>query len=444
MFVVLWPALWHDPLGTLTRMALEVDVYIEGHGRANYFLGQPTADPGLLFYPIAYLFRTTPLALIGLMAAIVLAWRQKSPFDDLRTRRLVGALLTFVLLFTIVITTGAKKFDRYLLPAFLCLDVIAALGWIGIWQWAKGQSAIHTYPAKSDNPQSAILAVALILFAHGLPGFLHYPHYLSYYNPLVGGSLTAPQVMMIGWGEGLDEAARYLNSKPNAEQLVVSTWYPLGCFSYFFEGQHTLAPKDIPDPTDNKRHWFSTDYVVFYANQWQRELPTPELLDYFFAQPPEQVIGIAGLDYARIYNLHQTPINAYLGLYNPPRTDWGNAIRLMGVERDEVLVRDEPFQVTFYLRSMAPIERDVSALVRLVDSNGNEWGRSEGWPWDKATSSWRLGDTWPDTHQFTLPAEAPATLHLELSFYDPTTLEHLPATDVQTGQPIGDRLVIGD
>jgi hypothetical protein len=249
--------------------------------------------------------------------------------------------------------------------------------------------------------------------------------------------------MMIGWGEGLDQAARYLNSKANAEQLVVSSWYPLGSFSYFFEGQHTLAPKDIPDPIDNKRHWFSTDYVVFYANQWQRQLPTPELLAYFFAMPPEHLIRIAGLDYARIYNLHDTAINDYLGLRHPPRTDWDNAIRLMALDlSDKPLKRNEPFQLTFYLRSMAPIERDVSALVRLVDINGNEWGRSEGWPWDRATSSWQFGDTWPDTHQFSLPAEAPATLRLELSFYDPTTLEHLPATDVQTGQPIGNSLLI--
>jgi len=29
----------------------------------------------------------------------------------------------------------------------------------------------------------------------------------------------APQVMMIGWGEGLDQAARYLNDQPEAPSL---------------------------------------------------------------------------------------------------------------------------------------------------------------------------------------------------------------------------------
>jgi hypothetical protein len=237
--------------------------------------------------------------------------------------------------------------------------------------------------------------------------------------------------------------AHYLNSKPNAEQLLVSAWYGKGPFSYFFDGHTTLRPYDIPNPIDNNRHWFSTDYVVFYANQWQRQLPTPELLTAFLEQQPEHIIRIKGLEYARIYNLQKTPITGYLGLRQPRLTDWDNAIRLMAYQASEGEA-GEALQVTFYLRNMAPIERDVSTLVRLVDANGHEWGRREGWPWDRATSSWRLNDTWPDTHEFILPAGAPPTLQLELSFYEPATLEHLPATDVQTGEPIGQTLLVGE
>jgi hypothetical protein len=44
-----------------------------------------------------------------------------------------------------------------------------------------------------------------------------FPYYLSYYNPLMGGPRKAPQVMQIGWGEGLDQAGRYLDRNPSPE-----------------------------------------------------------------------------------------------------------------------------------------------------------------------------------------------------------------------------------
>ena len=51
------------------------------------------------------------------------------------------------------------------------------------------------------------------------------PYFLSYYNPALGGGRTATQVLLVGWGEGLDRAAAYLNTKPNAQDLLVSSWH---------------------------------------------------------------------------------------------------------------------------------------------------------------------------------------------------------------------------
>ena len=48
------------------------------------------------------------------------------------------------------------------------------------------------------------------------------PYYMNYYNPLLGGDRTAPGVMMIGRGEGLDLAAHYLNRLPDARNLPCS------------------------------------------------------------------------------------------------------------------------------------------------------------------------------------------------------------------------------
>ena len=41
-----------------------------------------------------------------------------------------------------------------------------------------------------------------------------FPHYLAYYNPLLGGAPAAARLIPVGEGEGLREAAEWLNLQP--------------------------------------------------------------------------------------------------------------------------------------------------------------------------------------------------------------------------------------
>jgi hypothetical protein len=129
-----------------------------------------------------------------------------------------------------------------------------------------------------------------------------FPYYLSYYNPLMGGSRKAPQVMLVGWGEGLDQAARYLNQKPNVKQLKVISWYATGPFSYYFEGQDRSLWYDPGATPEEWERFISSDYAVIYIGQWQRQVPGP-VLEYVAKLEPEHSIWIDGLEYARIYKL---------------------------------------------------------------------------------------------------------------------------------------------
>jgi hypothetical protein len=126
------------------------------------------------------------------------------------------------------------------------------------------------------------------------------PYYLNYYNPLMGGGEKAPRVMMVGWGEGLDQAARYLNARPGAEELRVMSWYPDGSFSYIFNGETVSAAAEWQQTRDLV---FGSDYVVLYIHQWQRQLPFSEMLAYFQVRTPEHVIRINGIEYAQIYRM---------------------------------------------------------------------------------------------------------------------------------------------
>ena len=78
---------------------------------------------------------------------------------------------------------------------------------------------------------------------------------------------------------------------------------------------------------------------------------------------------------------------------------------------------------TLHLQAAQPITSNLNVLVRLVDAGGQELVRSEGWPWGRATSTWKVGEVWPDGHTFAIPAAAaPGPYRVEVSFYDPTTL----------------------
>ncbi|MGB7054943.1 MAG: glycosyltransferase family 39 protein, partial [bacterium] len=140
-FVLLWPAMWVAPQQTLTSVLSQAQEYAEkGHKTPIFFNGtiSESGDLGIeffYFYPLTYLWRSTPVVLIGLLGAIVGYIKKREPLDRSETRTTVFGLLIFVLIFTIVMTLGTKKFDRYLLPVYAPLDIIAAIGWVTLAHW---------------------------------------------------------------------------------------------------------------------------------------------------------------------------------------------------------------------------------------------------------------------------------------------------------------------
>jgi hypothetical protein len=124
-----------------------------------------------------------------------------------------------------------------------------------------------------------------------------FPYY-DYYNDLLGGSRAAISAMMIGRGEGLDQAARYLNSLPNASKLVAMARYNKGSVSYYFNGR-VLGMEDDASLADLQK----ADYVIMYIHQWQRQIPSKEALDYLRSLKPVFVARIGGLDYAEVYDM---------------------------------------------------------------------------------------------------------------------------------------------
>jgi hypothetical protein len=309
-FVALWPAMWVDPLGTMAGVLTPAVEYAEGgHSFPVFFAGTIYPDGEIegffhFFYPTTYLWRTTPIVLFGLLAAAVASiWRLK-PLDQPRIRQAAGNLVLCVLVFGVLINLGTKKFDRYLLPAYAPLDLLAALGWVAAAYFvqAKRQEATlgrrwQIYLRQCSTP--LLLGAAILVQTLGT--VRTFPYYLSYYNPLLGGTSRAPEVMTIGWGEGLDEAARYLNTRISGDRLRVAAWYDV-CFAPFFAGRTRPIPLQADLAPAQLERILEADYVVIYIHQWQRQMPQ-QLLEILAHQHPEHTVWINGLEYARIYRL---------------------------------------------------------------------------------------------------------------------------------------------
>ena len=316
IYVAAWPAMWGDPLGTIEKVLNTATRYAaEGHTPGNYFLGQAVHDPGWLFYPVVALFRLSPLTLVGLVG--VLARFTTKGFPGVRSFAL-AALLSYSVLFGGFMSLGDKMFDRYLLPAIPALMITAAVGllWLAtsFQQWVHSQWSLGRY-LSPRRMSMGVVVLALVVQAVVL--LAHHPYYLTYYNPLLGGATQARRALLVGWGEGYDQAAAYLNAKPGAEELQVTT-PTTAAFAPLFDGETW--------PMDRYYPWRS-DYVLFYVSGVQRGQDEALLQEYAVkeyalkeyvlkegvlnpSRKPEHVVSLHGVDYVWIYrnDRHEGPI----------------------------------------------------------------------------------------------------------------------------------------
>lgn len=290
---VLWPAMWLDPTDVVRRMVEMVATYARNPNEVGqFFLGRPVPDPGPLFYPLVGAFALTPLVVLGLLtlAGEGISGLFRNAGKDLAPDRCapVRLLSVYVGVYLVFIALGEKKQARYLLPAILMLNVIAAVGLPILLKRIRDTVG-------SRVPRSVLIGglLMMVLIGQALVSLPHHPYYTTYYNPLLGGNQVAARLFLVGWGAGNDLAADYLNSLPQASHLTITGSAP-PVLAPFFDGQTILWwPHD---------RVFAADYVVLYRRDVVRGLPDSQLVEYIqTAWPLEETIDIRGLPYAWIY-----------------------------------------------------------------------------------------------------------------------------------------------
>lgn len=421
VFVLFWPAMWVNPLKPLAVIVNDaLRASTSSHQKGSYFLGQPVADPGTFFYPIVALFRLTPVVLLGLAFSVWFLIRsasghrahgQEQSENTPRTTLYITGLilLAYVLLYTLLVTYGGKKQDRYILPAFPALAMLAAIGYLHVARLGLRASW-----------QKWLLPAALVLFQILLV-VPYYPYYFSYYNSFAGLA-RATDTIQVGWGEGLNEAAAYLNTLPNARSTKVVSWYST-TFEPYFTGK-SIYELDDEKISRSAKPGLAADYVVLYVNQVQREIPTLGALQYFQSVSPVYTVTLQGIDYAWIY--------PSLGLHHIIRSE----ARLIG--QAELLgydLVDEAGQpiTTVYPESVAFFSlywewqgkpEDEPIQISLVDAGGQTrgWGNAIGTVAPLPYEKWQEGmivrddfalvifaDTVPGEYRLSTWIDRPAT-----------------------------------
>lgn len=285
VYFLLFPALWVDPFGRIVTLIEFVRaVGLEPHN-GNFFLGQPVLDdPGPAYYLVALPLRLSPLVALGVGLLIL-----KAPQSD--NRRAIHLMLAYAILFVLLMSMASKKFDRYMLPALMALDVLAG---VGLWRLAG--LALPRWPSSHGK---AALALAGMVAAGQL--FLLarvWPYPIAFYNPLAGGPERARDLVMVGWGEGLEQVAAYLNALPGADELLVVTSY-----NHVVRPRFTGTTLPIAPYMRGARGLPSPDYVVLYVNAVQRRHYSPEIARAQALGPPVFVAYVNGLEYAWVYAL---------------------------------------------------------------------------------------------------------------------------------------------
>ncbi len=320
-YAVFFPAVWVIP-GEVIRVALQQSVVLAEDEHGYYFFGQSySGDPGPWYYPVGWLLRASPLEVVGLVALAAVAFKRsnRQTFKHFIDHHPVEvALLLFVGLFLIFVTAAGKKLERYFLPAFPIIDIFVAYGllWLAdkVFQYSKAQTfkvsntLLPTPYFLLLTPYSLLLSV--ILLGQGWLIWQNYPYYSTYYNPLLGGAKAATQVLIVSWGEGMEQVGAYLNRQPQADSLNVAVCGTPDLLSPFFIG----SARDC-----REGEILAADYVVFYHRLLQ--LGKDEDTWPYFSEhyAPEFRVTLNGLDYALLF---RNPIehNAYSDDNNVPDT----------------------------------------------------------------------------------------------------------------------------
>ncbi|HEX9370596.1 MAG TPA: glycosyltransferase family 39 protein [Roseiflexaceae bacterium] len=429
----LYPALWVVPVEAFKL--LYVGVEMEGnrpHTLGNFFMGREVAEPGPLFYPVALALRTTPLTLLGLL---LLPWAWRAAGQSTRSgdpgaasaqtsaapaQRSLAAITAFVILFVVAMSVFPKKFDRYLVPVFPAIDILAAVGLVGILNFGFWIFDFQRNHSKIENRKSKISLtwVGIITMAALANVAWWHPYAITAFNQLFGGTPAAARTLRIGWGEGLEQTATWLNAQPDITGVATASTLKMPLQDYLRPGAQAFEAGEASLPGN-------TGYVVIYIRDRQSGLWPP--FDQFYGRAtPVHTVRLHDVDYAWIYQVAPPVPQARAAAF-------GAAIRLRGFDLGGAPRPGRRSDLRLFWATRAAPAASYTLFVHLIGPGDRRYVQLD-LPYP--TGEWGANRYWTTHVPLDLPAGAPAGAYrLVAGLYDPATGQRLPLAAEAAADP---------
>ena len=182
---IVFPALWVNPKFVLT------DIFNEGlrigtrNGHEQVILGDTVDVAGPDFYPLVLALKTSPLIWCGVGILIFLLIKNRHRVQSV-DKRFVLYLSCFYLAYLLGMTLASKKLDRYMIPLFPWLGIIAAIG-------------IHQALVEVKGRYYKVALYFSLILVTGIgvvyPILKLYPYYFTYTDPLFGSAEKANKIV---------------------------------------------------------------------------------------------------------------------------------------------------------------------------------------------------------------------------------------------------------
>lgn len=192
--IIVFPALLVNPLHFLAEIFTRSNTVgvIEGH--AQIFFGKVTSNPGVFFYPFVITMKVTLFTMFG-VALFLWSWanskensiliKAKNLFPFFRKDYLVSFiyyLTVFYVAYILVMSFPNKKMDRYVVPIFPYLALVAVLGY-------------YKYAHLFKEFKYKVLFTLFFIISFIVPLTSLYPYYFVYTSPLYGNGINANKVV---------------------------------------------------------------------------------------------------------------------------------------------------------------------------------------------------------------------------------------------------------
>ncbi|MEZ4557669.1 MAG: hypothetical protein R2851_01780 [Caldilineaceae bacterium] len=239
----------------------------------------------------------------------------------------------------------------------------------------------------------------------------HYPYYINYYNPLLGGKLPPRAHALLRLGRGVGTGGGMVNQQPEATEL------------HAIPGTRTVALVRFDGKASgvdygSRINRLDADYLVLYVNQIQRDIHRASRSTISCAGRSAFTVTLDGIVMARVYDLHALLDNLAEQAPDPDEYDVAHTWPDVQVTHFETLTSTP-------ISSALPVELRFQGKADATQASAAPLQRPGG------TRRPAVTCRWPTKWRSTLvpPDAVPGPYQLRMMIYDEETLEPIRTTD---------------